>query len=264
MPTAHPRAALTAPALIRINDARPGRRVAGGNEVRATGSGGGSCAECAHEGHGLLAPCGAADFRALDGVRTPRERRRGEILFRQGEPATEAHCVRDAVVKLTHESPGGRETIVGVVAGGGVVGLASAVAGGSHPCTAAVLAAGTCCVLRASDLRRLLVDTPALARALLCLSIRETDRVVRHMGILTGSRLAPKLATLLLDLTKDASHPAVAGGLSRRDLARLCGVSAEALVRCLARWRSEGIVEAAGRGLRVVDRGRLEALRNRA
>jgi CRP/FNR family transcriptional regulator len=172
------------------------------------------CAACARRSHGFLALWEGAEVHRIERVRRPRSRGKGTILFRQGQPARDVHCVRDAVLKLTHASPSGRETIVGIVGPGEVVGLSAAIGSSVHPYTAQILVEGVCCTIRFSDLRLLLGESRSLARALLAMSIRETERLVRQIGVLAGSKLAPKLATLLIELSGD-EHASVLGRLTR-------------------------------------------------
>lgn len=239
-----------------------------------------SCDECATGTHRFMATLSSETLARLDCQRVERSLSRGAVLFRQGEQAEWIYCVSDAIVKLTRETPSGRKTIVGIQGAGSLLGLPGAFGDGTYPYTAEVVQAGTCCEIRSAVIVQAAEKSGAFARQLLDLVSREASRTARQAGLATGPKLAPKLAALLLDLSRSgiSSLHARAGGngngngshgdnghariegLTRQDLARMCAVSNEALVRCLTTFRADGVVEANGRTIKILDPHRLEQL----
>ena len=229
------------------------------------------CSECSLSSHRFMAALGSESLSRIEENRLELQFRRGSILFRQGEPAERMYCLVDALVKLTRESPGGRKTIVGIEKGGSLIGLSGVFGSGRYPYTAEVITAGRCCEVRSSLVIQAAERSAQFSRQLLDLVSRENERTAGQMGLATGPKLAPKLACLLLRLAKpscgeEGGEPggngatATVEGLTRQDLARLCAVSNEALVRCLTTFRNEGVVEAEGRTIKILDPARLERL----
>ena len=110
------------------------------------------------------------------------------------------------------------------------------------------------CGFEVQVLEQLVFQEPAFGRTLLGELSSHLERSVRRVGLLSGSRLEPKLATLILDLGRPTGDEdrVVLGGLTRKDLAQMCGASTEALVRCLAKMKAEEVVR--------VERDRIEVL----
>ncbi len=199
-----------------------------------------SCAECAQTSHAFLASAGENGVVYLDRDRVRNQHTAGTVLYSQGEEVQEVHCIYSAVVALTCSSPGGRDTIISVVRGGQIIGLAGLFGEGRHSCTAKVIRPGIACTIRSETLEMMTASSASFGRSLLREMSIELHGAIRHASIIAGARLEPKLATLLLDMAScDDDGLQVVSSITRRNLAKMCGVRAEAIVRCLTRWHTK-------------------------
>lgn len=204
----------------------------------------GGCGRCARSTHPFLAVLGTAGVQRYEAVQRKRTFRRGQILFRQNEVADTVFCVSGATIRLVHRA-GEREIVIGAPGCGELVGLAAAFGSGTHAYTAEVVLSGRVGEHRAADLEALAHEDAEFARALTAEVARDRDRLIRQMALMSHTKVAPRLAALLLELSerRDACPTSQVGaGLRRADLAAMCGVGMEAVVRCLSRWRREGVV----------------------
>lgn len=220
------------------------------------------CEACALTTHPFLARLERAALAGLTMLHRRRVYARGDVLFRQGEPADEVYCVSDAVIRLSRTDQGGRRSVVGVVPGGGVVGLSAALHPDAvHLCDAEATVGGGACTLGRADLLELNDRFPRLGIALSGEVAREVDRGMRQAAMLMEPRLEPRLAAVLLELAFPGRSGAlvVADGLTRTDLAGLCGVSREAVARCLSRWQTAGLLRTAGGPITLLDDAALRA-----
>ncbi len=225
------------------------------------GSGHDSCHSCALTSHPFMGALGTSQQQRLDRERVGHEYKRGARLFQQGSPASHLYCVRDAVVKFTRRSPVGREITVGIAGSGHLVGLGAVCRRGAHLTSATVVRGGTVCAIAAQTIAELQSECALFAQALEEALAAELGRAENRIGLLSCPRLEPKLAALLLEMESEESpRGPVLADFARRDLAELCGVSTEALVRCLTRWKSEGIIDAAPGPLQITDRTKLQEL----
>ncbi len=219
-----------------------------------------SCEACALTTHPFLARLEREALRGLTLLHEKRAYVRGDVLFRQGEPADMAFCVSDAVVRLSTRSPTGRASVVGVVPGGGVVGLSSVLhPEGVHLCDAEITVAGAACGFSRAGLLALNDAHPQLGMVLCGEVAREVERGMRQAAILAEPRLEDRLAAFLLELAFPGRNglPIVADGLTRSDLAGLCGVTREAVARCLSKMQDAGVVRTAGGPITILDEAAL-------
>ncbi len=221
------------------------------------------CEGCAASSHPFLARLQKEALGALTLLHSQREVARGDALFRQGEPAEEIYCVSNAVVRLSTLGRAGRRSVVGVVGGGGMVGLSAALhPDARHTCDAEVTVGGALCSFKRADLVALNAAHPELGLVLCGEVAREAERGVRQAATLTEPRLETRLAAVLLELAiaRPGRASIVADGLSRSDLAGLCGVGREAVARMLSKWRKAGLLSTAGGPITLRDEAALRAL----
>ncbi len=214
------------------------------------------CETCALTTHPFLARLERAALTGLNLLHQRRDYQRGDVIFRQGEAADDVFCISSAVVRLSRTDQGGRRSVVGVVAGGGVVGLSAALHPDTvHLCDAEATVGGSACTFSRADLLELNDQFPRLGVVLCGELARESERGMRQAAMLTEPRLEPRLAAVLLELAFPGRSGTlvVADGLTRADLAGLCGVSREAVARCLSRWQKAGLVRTAGGPISLLD-----------
>lgn len=210
-------------------------------------------------------PCGEVDRNAPlvndgEAVRF----RRGEVLWRQGDPASALFSVCTGAVKLTRRWPDGREMILDLVFRGQLMGEAAAVPGALHATTAVALTAGRAMRVEDNELRRLLRERPELTPSLLSLAVERQAAFTRRLDELNHGAVESRLARVLLRVgdevgLKDSRGVFVPVHLSRGDLADLVGCRVETTIRIMTRWQREGVVETQREGLVLRDRATLEA-----
>ncbi|WP_161793829.1 Crp/Fnr family transcriptional regulator [Jannaschia aquimarina] len=159
-----------------------------------------------------------------------RSLRRGDVLFRRGDPVRHLFHLRDGRVALRRALSDGGELTLHVAGPGEIVAAASLWAEATH-CDAICETDVRLAMRPASDLRDWLGTSPAataLARA-----AREIQALRARVEILRLRRLSDRLDAYL-----DLNGPPAPGDWVR--VADWIGVTAPALYRELARRRGEG------------------------
>lgn len=239
----------------------PAQAPAPSGHLRAVGG----CGLSSGSGCPCARPCAEVDqnaplMRDGEGLRF----RRGEVLWRQGEPASALFSVCTGAVKLTRRWPDGREMILDLVFRGQLMGEAAAVPGAVHATTAVALTAGRAVRVEEPELRRMLREQPALSTTLLGLAVARQAAFTRRLDELNHGAVESRLARVLLRVgdevgLKDSRGVFVPVHLSRGDLADLVGCRVETTIRIMTRWQREGVVETQREGLVLRDRAALEA-----
>ncbi len=197
------------------------------------------CSECAVSATG---PC---PF-------TTRKVRAGEHLWLQGDVPREVLFVRDGLLSLSMTEPSGSEALSAVRGPRSLLGTESL---SSRPAHASVeaLTDSTVCSSPPSALKQW-VGPLTPAASLVELLLDETARAARDTNLRSGPSLA-RLARFLLEFAKlvDAGRKAP---FSKQHVARILGMRAETLSRCLRQLVDQGVVES-GRQVRVKDPVRL-------
>ncbi len=206
---------------------------------------------------------GIEDREALAKCVTPRSLKRGEILFREGDPPREFYGILEGHVKVSKLSPTGREVILHLFGSGEPVGAIAVYENRPFFATARALEDLECLVFPRQPFFRLLAERPTLLGGLLSgLSARLmvlTERLVE----VSGGRVEERLARILLSQLEERGYP-VPGGvylplhLSRQELADLAGTTVETAIRIMSRWGRKGWVLTEPDGFLVRNRRALD------
>jgi len=112
----------------------------------------------------------------------------GRTLFREGEPAGGVYLIVAGEVDLVFASRrGARKTLRGSHAGE-IAGLSDAVSGTPHDCTATTRTPCTIGTLPASELRRLLEETPSLWMSILQFMSNDVNACYDSMRCVAAAR----------------------------------------------------------------------------
>lgn len=202
-------------------------------------------------------------YAALRTAMTATSVRRGEILFREGEPGDRFWIIVSGKVKLGHTAADGRESLIAVLGAGEIIGELSVYDPGTRAATATVLAPSTLLELEHSRFVTLLDEHPALARELLQSLAQRLRKTNSALADLVFSDVPGRVAKALLDLAARFGRPVAQGirvphDLTQEELAQLVGASRETVNKSLAEFSSRGWIQLDGRAVILLDLQRLE------
>ncbi len=169
-----------------------------------------------------------------------RPMRRGETLFRRGDPGAGLIAVLAGRVRIVVPSENGKDIVLNTVRAGEVFGEIALLDGRPRSADAVALTDGRLMTLERRDVLPLFRTHPALALAvieILCERLRRTSSQVEELLFLP---LEGRLARALLRLAAAqnlASIPA-----TQKELAELVGAARESVNRVLKAWEGDGVV----------------------
>lgn len=190
------------------------------------------------------------------------ELRKGQVIFRQGEPGTRLYLVLDGKAKLFYTAPDGRENMLAVIGPGDVIGELSLFDPGERTATAAALTDCRVVSLDHEALRPWLREHLDVAEALLAAMARRLRRTNEAMADLVFTDVPGRVAKAILDLAGRFGEEGTGGVLVRLDLtqeelAQLVGASRETVNKALSEFAARGWLRQAGGNLLILDRDRL-------
>jgi CRP/FNR family transcriptional regulator, cyclic AMP receptor protein len=209
---------------------------------------------------GFVALLDPAARAALLGLGRVRRYRRGATVLLQGASGDTVCVVLEGRVKVTIDTPDGREVVLAVLGPGCLLGHFEAIepelVGNSASNIA--LEPVECRVFAADDLRRFLVAHPAAALALLRVTVRALCAADQRRVDAAALDASHRLAHFLVERA-DAQHkPELDIALTQEELASLIAASRESVVRALTALRSRGLIETGRRQITIRD---MEGLR---
>ena len=211
----------------------------------------------------LFAGLREAELGRLAGATTRRELKRGEFLFRQGEPPTGFHAVVHGRIELRARSPHGRERVTDIVGAGRSFG--EAIMFLEKPYIVSAKALGDALVLHVAkdavfaELER----NPAFARRLIATLSAKLHAAARELDTYALGSGEARFAAFLLRTAGPAEHGAasVTFPAAKRAIASRLNLSAEHLSRILRHLTAECLIEVRGRTVDIPDLERLRSWR---
>lgn len=213
------------------------------------------CHGCSACGHGVVVGASKEVLDLWNEVKKTKIYRRGDILFREGDPSSGIYCSFSGLIKLYRTSLDGEVRILRLVRGMHVMGHRSLLCDEPVNCTAEVIQeAQICFVDRATMLKCMAMDSRLstnLARLLAGELARAEELVFSASCLSTRARLA----RLLLEIS---SGQGWALELTRAEIGQMTGSSPESISRALHDLAREGTIVLEKRRILVRDRERLE------
>ena len=141
------------------------------------------------------------EFFQLDAViRQSRRLKKGEYLFRAGEPFTSLFAIRAGFFKTTVASQDGRDQVTGFFMSGELIGM-DGICSHVHSCDAVALEDSEVCELPFAHMEELGQNIPSLQTHFFRLMSREIVRDQGVMLLLGNMRAEERLAAFLLNLS---------------------------------------------------------------
>lgn len=187
--------------------------------------------------------------------------RRGETIFLEGEEGAGFYVVLSGRVKIYKVSPEGKEQTLHLFDPGEPFGEVALFAGTRFPANAQTLEASRVLFFPRDAFAGLIRAQPSVAMNMLALLSMRLRRFTVLIEDLSLKEVPGRLAAYLLYLShREGGGDALALDITKAQLASLLGTIPETLSRILGRLSREGLIEATGRTIRILDREGLEAL----
>ncbi|MCC6211648.1 MAG: fumarate/nitrate reduction transcriptional regulator Fnr [Burkholderiales bacterium] len=222
-----------------------------------------SCANCNLRELCLPMRIGDEDMARVEQIVFARRRlKRGDSLFKSGDPFNALYAIRSGFLKTTVLNADGREQVTGFQMAGELLGL-DGIGSGSYNGNAVALEDSEVCVLPFAMIEELGRDIPAIQRNLHSVLSRE---IVRDHGVmmLLGSMSAEeRLAAFLLNLSRRFTARGYSASdfhlrMTREEIGSYLGLKLETVSRLFSRFQTDGLIEVQQKHVRIRDIAGLE------
>jgi CRP/FNR family cyclic AMP-dependent transcriptional regulator len=190
--------------------------------------------------------------------------RSSKVLISEAQEPSSILFLLEGEVNISMNSPDGRRLLLGVAGAGDILGLASAISGGSSEVRAEAMYPCRLASMRRQDFLEFLLHHPAasqnVARELSLHYTRACERL-RILGL--ASSATARLAYLLLESCRVGDETRsgfkIRSALTHREIGECIGASRETVTRTLAGFKSHDLVRLRGSILVVTNRRALAA-----
>ncbi len=201
-----------------------------------------------------IEPEGFAQLVAIGRIATFRK---GQIVFRQGDPCPGVYVVGEGVVRIYKIGAGGKEHVLHLATAGQSFAEVAALGGFPMPATAEAMSATACALLPAEQFRALLQSDHRLCLGLLAGMARWVRQLVGLLEDIALRDAAGRLARYLLDLPAEADRRVRLPGL-KRHVANHLNLTSETFSRTLRRLEEAGLIRQHNELIELCDRKQLQ------
>ncbi len=173
--------------------------------------------------------------------------RKGEVLFREGEPAERLFLIDTGRVKLSIRSSAGQELLIGVLGRGQIFGELSLLDRGPRAMDASAMEETRVFALPSDNFWTVLENRPALARRLLELMARRLRRADQTSQDLVFFDAPTRLARRLLELAEEHGQAEarsesirITVRITQEEVAQMIGVTRESANRLISSFAGRG------------------------
>lgn len=217
-----------------------------------------NCSTCSLRELCLPIGLSAEEMRELDALITQgRPVKRGDGLYRAGEPFRSLYAVRVGFFKSSVISEDGREQVTGFHMSGELMGM-DAISSDVHTCDAIALEDSEVCELPFADIENLARNIPALQHHLYKMMSREIVRDHGVMLLLGNMKAEERLAAFLLNLSqrfalRGYSATSFHLRMTREEIGSYLGLKLETVSRILSRFQDQGLIKVQNRLIEIID-----------
>lgn len=211
----------------------------------------------------------AQDVEKMDALVQDRVRvRKGETLYRLGDPLTAVYAIRFGTLKTHVTVEDGRAQITGFHLPGEVVGFDGLI-DMRHASDATALEDTEVCVVRYNELQVLSASLPSLQHQFVRLMSKEITQDQQMLITLGSMRAEERLAGFLVNLserlsTRGYSHSEFVLRMSREEIGSYLGLKLETVSRLFSRFAEAGLIQIRQRHVKLVDMDGIRQLIGRA
>ncbi len=180
----------------------------------------------------------------------------GELLFREGEPATDAFVLHQGRVRLLKRVRMAERSL-SVLRAGDVFGEGAFLDGALRTSTAVALSDGVVLALDRGALRRILETSPEIAERILTQLVQRLRDAEDQIEVLLVRDTQSKVITALLKMARSTVGTAELT-VSPMELSSRVGLDIETVKRSVQRLRDQGYLRIVGERVEIPD---LDALR---
>lgn len=200
------------------------------------------------------------EIQRLEHVTGLVEYRRGHVVYSPDDPAERLFILKRGEVEVSRMTPDGKKLVLARLGPGAVFGEMTVLGQRLHRSFAEAVSDCLVCVMSRSDVERLLLGDPRIARRLVQMLGTRLAQIENQLEEFAFKSLSARLAGLLLRLATDTDWRGrrVLNGLTHQQLAELLGTYRETVTATLNQFRDQGLVEIGRRRIVLLDPAALE------
>lgn len=182
--------------------------------------------------------------------------KKGDIVYAEGTRIKGCYFIYSGIIKVYLTGKEGKEQIIKFGKEGEIFGFRSVISREPACTSVEVLSDCILCHIPDSSLFHLLKNNSDFAYELIQIACKELGESNRYIKDIAQKPVKNRLAEILLLIAHDfgvESDGTLKLSISREDLSNIVGTATETVIRLLSDYKSDGLVEAKGRKIKLLN-----------
>lgn len=196
--------------------------------------------------------------------------KKGEMVFRAGEPSEHLYIVHKGQVKIYRLSESGKEQLIRIMEPGDFMGELALFTDESLTSYAEAMKDTEICAIHKTEMKEMLLTNPSISLKIIEEFSRRLNESEKNIESLSSKDSEKRLASYLLELStgdeiggSDHGPIQITLPMSKKDLASYMGMTRETLSRRLSSLQDQGLISMTGqRKITILDADTLDNIGN--
>ncbi len=211
------------------------------------------CENCQSRSQSLLCSLSAGELKLLDEAKFIGKHKPGQYLFYAGNPATGIFCISSGTVKLESLDDNGKSHLIQIFKSGSVIGYRALFSDEPYQSSGIVVDDAEICFIPKSAILGLVSKNPDLALKFLTQLSQDFRQMEQRLKRVASHSAPERIAEALLFLRENFNEK----NWTRKEIAEWASTTTETVIRTLADFEKEGLIEQKGRVIRILNRVKL-------
>lgn len=214
------------------------------------------CEKCGFGRKSIFRDLSKNDFEKLSLYMNCNFYKKGQVIFFEGNYPGGLFCIKEGKVKVYKIGSAGKEQIIRFAKSGDALGYRALLVGETYSASASALEDSHICFIRKETVFELFKTNSSFSFTMLKLLSRDLEDVENKMVKLAQKPVRERLAEALLILKETYGtdkQEYINVSLSREDFAGIVGTATETVIRLLADFKKENLIDTKGKKIKITD-----------
>lgn len=219
-----------------------------------------NCKECVH-GWPVFKALNEEELEYLNSSRFEASFKSGEVIFKQGSPASNVVFLLNGMAKIYMEGQGDRNLILEIARPGKMIVGPGIYTDQRNMYTVSALNEVRACFIDSGVIKTLVKESSLFAEGFIADISYRTEYTLDKLMSMTQKKMPGRVAEILLYLSDSVFESDEFDlFLSRQELADMAGMAKESIVRILKDFSSEKIIDSGCNQLKIIDKVKLKMI----
>ncbi len=212
-----------------------------------------SCEHCQTRKQSLFCSLKEQQIDFIDQSKFQTRFRPGQYLFYSGNPATGIYCITSGTIKLESTDQNGKAHLIQIFSSGSLIGYRALFSEEPYQSSAIVTEDAEVCYIPKATILELIQKDPSLAMNFLMQLSNDFRLMEQRLQRVSSHSAAERIAEALLFLRENFHEK----NWTRKEIAEWASTTPETVIRTLAEFEDEGLIEQKGRAIRILNRSKM-------